>query len=128
MSQTVDARDILDANARTRRPFRARVLGHFRRIGPNSWDPYRFVKSDEEREIEVFPGLKVQVEEFGAVFRIRSEGKVLRAEWLGSDAEDAEEAGDDGRSVFMQGDVTRYRNTPGRGLKAVIAKKLRKRR
>ena len=70
MVETIDSRDVLDANARTCRAFRARILGHFRRVGPNKWDPYRFVRAEGDQEIDVLPGLKIQVEEYGAVFRL----------------------------------------------------------
>ncbi len=124
MDEILDARDVLDANARTRRAFQARVLGYFRRTGPNRWDPYRFVAA-ERGEIEVLPGLKLELEPDGAVFRIRSDGKVLRAEWLPTETERAEH-GSDLRARFMETCVGSHRNAPGRGLKAWIARKLRK--
>ncbi len=124
MEEIVDARDVLDANARSRRAFQARVLGYFRRTGPNRWDPYEFVAAEGD-EIEVLPGLKVEVEPEGAVFRIRSEGKVLRAEWLPTDTERPED-GSDLRARFMKSCVGSHRNPPGRGVKAWIARKLRK--
>ncbi len=122
MDEIVDARDVLDANAITHRRFRGRVLGRFRRTGPNSWDPYRFVP-EREREIEVNPGIRIQVEPVGVVFRMRSEGQVLRVEWLPTVVEQIG-LGDDPRPRFMQTCVTARLNPPGRGFKAVIAKKL----
>lgn len=121
MPEIVDARDVLDANSKTRRAFRATVLGSFRRTGPNRWDPYRFVASQAEREIEVLPGLKIQLEEFGTAFRIRSHGRVVRAEWRGG-VHDGDRA--DARTRFMETYLSEFSNVPGRGLKAVIAKKL----
>jgi hypothetical protein len=41
-TQRIDARDVLDVNARTAVSFRARVVGRFPRTGPNSWDDYVF--------------------------------------------------------------------------------------
>lgn len=118
MEETVDARDVLDANARTCCAFRAKLLGHFRRAGPNKWAPYRFVPATDDREMDVLPLLKIQIEAEGAVFRIRSRGRVWRAEWIAPDTDG------DRRSQFLENCVTPYRNTPARGLKAVIAKKL----
>ncbi len=124
MDEIVDARDVLDANARSRRAFRARVVGYFRRTGPNRWDPYRFVAADGD-EIEVLPGLKVEVEPEGAVFRIRSEGKVLRAAWLPDD-DGRIVSGSELRPRFLENCVGGFRNPSGRGAKAWIARKLKR--
>ena len=39
----VDARDVLDPDGKTRRPFVGQVLGFYRPTGPNAWDDYVFV-------------------------------------------------------------------------------------
>ena len=53
MTRRLDARDVLDADATTARSFWGRVLGVYRRTGPNSWDDYALVEEDGG-PIEVF--------------------------------------------------------------------------
>ncbi|MBN2195992.1 MAG: hypothetical protein JW751_24455 [Polyangiaceae bacterium] len=80
MVERVDARDVMDANAHTTRGFRANVLGHFRRTGPNSWDDYAWV-ADLAESIEVTAGIPVQLERRGVEVRLRRRGKVFRVRW-----------------------------------------------
>ncbi len=46
MPRRVDARDVLDADATTSRAFSGRVVGVYRRSGPNAWDDYVLVDED----------------------------------------------------------------------------------
>jgi hypothetical protein len=77
MTLQVKAGDVLDPNARVRERFRAKIVGHFRRLGPNRWDDYVLVDEDQG-EMDVLPGVRVQLEDQGAEVRIRSHGHVLR--------------------------------------------------
>jgi len=124
----VDARDVLDPDAETRRTFRARVLGHFKPTGPNSWDDYVFVSSAEGEELEVLPGLPVQLERRGPQLRLRRQGRVLRLEWLPDDAVLAELGEDDSpaarRKRFIADPLRSFREAAGQGAAAVIASKL----
>ena len=72
----VDARDVLDANAMTSRTVSGRVVGFYRRTGPNSWDDYELV-DDDGGPIEVYPDTPIQVEKQGAAFRMRRQGHVI---------------------------------------------------
>ena len=124
----VDARDVLDPDAETRRPFRARVLGHFKPTGPNAWDDYVFVSSSEGEELEVSPGLPVQLERRGPQLRLRREGRVLRLEWLPDAAELSAFSEEDSPSArrrrFVEPCLASFREAEGRGAAAVIAVKL----
>ncbi len=124
----VDARDVLDPDAETRRPFRARVLGHFKPTGPNAWDDYVFASTREGEELEVLPGLPVQLERRGAQLRLRRGGRVLRLEWIPDEAELAALAEADSPSArrqrFVEGYLVSFREAAGQGAAAVIAAKL----
>ena len=124
----VDARDVLDPDAETRRPFRARVLGHFKPTGPNAWDDYVFVSTAGGEELEVLPGLPVQLEHRGPQLRLRRQGRVLRLEWLPDAADLAALAEDDSpasrRRRFVAEHLSTFREAAGRGAAAVIAAKL----
>jgi hypothetical protein len=126
LGNRVDARDVLDPDARTRDDFRGRILGHFKRTGPNAWDDYRFV-SEDGGEVEVLPGLKVQLEKFGAQVRMRREGRVVRVEWV----PDAGEAGElrqaspeDRRRIFIERYLEAFDEAGGRSMAGYIAGKL----
>lgn len=126
MAERVDARDVMDANAWTSKAFRATILGHFRRLGPNAWDDYEFIPSDPE-PIDVFPGVRIQMERGGAEFRMRRKGKVLRLRWL-PQQEDLERLGTRTSNVqrthFLANYVEGLAEAPGIGPAAYIAKKL----
>jgi hypothetical protein len=81
LARRVDARDVLDANAVTSRAFTGRVVGSYRRTGPDSWDDYVLVEEDGGT-VEVLPGTHVQVEADGALFRMRRRGQVVVVSWL----------------------------------------------
>ena len=126
MGQRVDARDVLDPNARTRRVVPATVVGHFRPTGPNSWDEFEFV-SEPDRPIEISAGLEVQLEPRGPQFRVRLQGQVVRCRWQPS-ADDAERAGSEApsalRRVFLADYVQSFDVDTGDGT-AALARKLR---
>jgi hypothetical protein len=122
----IDSRDVLDPNAKTRRSFRAQVQGHFRCTGANAWDDYEYM-AQPEGEIEVLPGLPIQMERYGAVFRIRKQGRALRAEWSPS-ATELERTGDGSssacRRLFLTECVEGFAEAAGQGGAAAIASKL----
>ena len=99
MTRRLDARDVLDADATTACSFRGRVLGVYRRTGPNSWDDYALVEEDGG-PIEVFAETPVQLENEGAAFRMRRRGEVTVVAWVPG----AGEAGDgpDLRARFIE--------------------------
>lgn len=103
--ERVKSADVLDATHEAKRPFRGVVLGYFRRMGPNTWDDYQFVRSiatdatkaletaaefDEPNEsvtLQVLPRVPLQLEARGAEIRIRSSGRVVRVRWLAEPAD-----------------------------------------
>ena len=126
MGRRVDARDVLDANARTRRGFGGRIVGYYRRVGPNRWDDYEYVK-DDQGPIDVNPGLRVQLEPRGVTFRMRSRGKVIVVQWVPDQAARAKPKGKTRRQLrelFVAEYLSGYANRRGLGGAAVIARKL----
>ncbi len=122
-TERIDARDVLDPNAKTAKGFLARVVGRFVRLGPDTWDPYVFdpaAASDET--IEVMADVPVQVEADGAKFRMRWHSQVLRLAWVPTDADDTVEP--DRLARFMAECVRPWGENPGIGAAAVIAEKL----
>ena len=126
MGQRVDARDVLDPNARTRRTVPGTIVGEFRRAGADPWDDYEF-HSNPPTPTEVRPGLEIQLEPRSVQFRLRREGKVLRIAWEPSD-EERERAGSEApsalRRVFLEEYAESYQEQAGRGEAAVIVRKL----
>ena len=82
MSERIDARDVLDVNAKTVRSFQARVVGVFRQTGPNPWDSFAYEPIADGADEEIFPGVPVQTEPAGAEFRMRWHGEVYRLVWV----------------------------------------------
>lgn len=137
MGYRVDARDVLDANAKVRRSFRGRVVGEFRRTGPNGWDPYELARvgagegaggqAVELGEQDVHAGLRVQVEDVGTELRLRSDGRVLVVAWEPGD-EDPEALRDAPsatlRAYFLSEIIEPFDELPGMGAAAVIARAL----
>jgi hypothetical protein len=121
-TQGIDARDVLDANARTAVNFRARVVGHFRRTGPNSWDNYVFQPVENGETVDVVAAVPIQVESEGAEFRMRRHGGVERLVWHPADGETS---GPDVRARFLAKCVRAFSEDQGIGAAAVIASKLR---
>jgi hypothetical protein len=99
MTRRVDARDVLDANATTSRTVSGRVVGVYRRSGPDSWDDYLLVDEDGGA-IEVFAETLIQVEADGATFRMRRKGEVIRVRWSPEDG--APDAGEDLHARFLR--------------------------
>jgi hypothetical protein len=123
----VDARDVLDPNAKTLRAFRAQIVGYFRRVGPNSWDDYQLVREDGG-ELIVNTKLRVQVEDHGVELRMRKDGRVIRVRWLPTDDErDAlrKASPQELREHFCGEYLDLFANARGAGAAAVIAQKLR---
>jgi hypothetical protein len=121
MSRRVDARDVLDADATTSRAFSGRVVGVYRRSGPNSWDDYVLVDEDGG-PIEVFPEIPIHVEEEGATFRMRRRGEVVRVAWTPDDGED--DKGADLRARFLKSCVRDEDPTPEGNLAAWLHRRL----
>jgi hypothetical protein len=126
MLETVDARDVLDANARVKAELSAQVVGYFQRTGPNAWDDYQFVREDQGG-LKVLPGIQIQLELDGTDFRMRKEGQVLRVRWT-PDARDPAELADQSpaerRSYFIRTYLVDDNDAPGMGAAAWIAGKL----
>jgi hypothetical protein len=109
MPRRVDARDVLDADATTSRAFSGRIVGVFRRSGPNVWDDY--VLADEDGgPIEVYAGIPIQVEKQGALFRMRRHGAVVVVAWVPEDGTAGEDA--DLRAQFLSSCVLDEDPTP----------------
>lgn len=121
MTLRVKASDVLDPNAVVRMGFRAKVLGHFRRAGPNRWDDYLFVEEDHG-EMDVLPGVRVQLEARGAELRIRSRGRVLRVRPIqrGVGKLTLRER----RARFIAEHLNSFDESPGLGAAAFVAKTL----
>ena len=109
MPRRVDARDVLDADATTRRALSGRVVGVYRRSGPNSWDDYVLVE-ENGGTIEVFAETPIQVEKEGATFRMRRKGEVVLVTWTPEDGE--REEGADLRARFLESCVRDEDPTP----------------
>lgn len=77
---------MLDADATTSRTLTGRVVGVYRRRGPNAWDDYVLVDEDGG-PIEVFAGTPIQVEADGATFRVRRKGEVALVKWTPEEGE-----------------------------------------
>jgi hypothetical protein len=109
MTRRVDGRDVLDADATTSRAFSGRVVGTFRRTGPNSWDDYELVEQDGG-PIEVLPETPIQLESVGAAFRMRRRGEVIVVAWVPAPGEI--ERGSDARTRFLERCVRNEDPTP----------------
>ncbi len=112
MRETVDARDVLDADAVTHAPLRARVVARFRRVGPNTWDPYERIEVSDCPELEVHAETPIQLEPAGARFRIRRRGEVLVVEWLPTEDERRGLATGAEREAFLRACVRHEDPTP----------------
>jgi hypothetical protein len=126
MALRVDARDVLDANARTRCAFAGRVVGRFRRGGPNAWDDYVY-EAEDGPALDVLPGVPIQLEPHGAEFRLRRRGQVLRVAWQ-PPPEVLAEVGRDARALrrrFLAACVEGFAEQAGQGAAAMIVRKLK---
>jgi len=126
MPRRIDSRDVLDPNGRTKRGLAGRVVGRYRRLGPNAWDDYELLRAEGE-SLRVAAGVKIQVEESGARFRLRRRGEVLLVEWTPSEDDRAamSAAGQELQRAFIEACVEDYASPPPLGLAAVIAEKLK---
>ena len=115
MTRRLDARDVLDADATTARSFWGRVLGFYRRTGPNAWDDYALVEEDGG-PIEVFAETPVQLETEGAVFRMRRKGVVTVVAWVPGRGEARD--GPDLRARFLESCIRHEDPTPDGSLGA----------
>lgn len=116
----VTSRHVFNANAVARLPFAGRIVGRYRRLGPNPWDDYAYEPFDGD-PVTVLPGLKLHVEPVGTLFRMRHRGQVVVVRWQGADDAGA----DGGRAAFLERCVRGFANAPGLGASAAIAGKLR---
>ena len=124
MARLIDARDVLDPDGMTRRGFGGRVVGYYKCTGANSWDPFKFVLEDGG-EIEVLPGLKIQMERKGARFRMRKQGKVIRVEWVPGSGHAVEDSQRARRSYFLERYVASFDEAAGKGAGYLASKLLK---
>lgn len=123
MARRVDARDVLDAEATTGRAFPGRVVGVFRRTGPNDWDDYELVEEDGG-PIDVLAGVPIQLEPAGPRFRMRRRGEVVVVEWTPDDGDSAGPDADP-RERFLASCVRRDDPTPDGSLASWLHGELR---
>lgn len=97
----------MDTDATTSRAFSGRVVGVFRRSGPNAWEDYVLVEADGG-PVDVLAGTPIQVESEGATFRMRRRGEVVRVAWTPGEAE----GGVDLRARFLESCVRREGPNP----------------
>lgn len=121
----LDARDVLDADATTSRAFTGRVLGVYRRCGPNSWDDYVLDETDGG-PIEVLPGTPVQLEDEGAIVRLRRQGEVVVVAWAPTPGEAT--PGTDPRAAFVERCLSHEDPTPDGSLGAWLHGELKPKR
>jgi hypothetical protein len=126
VGERIDSRDVMDANARTKRAFAATVLGHFRKTGANPWDDYEW-GDDPPESIGVAPGISVQLERSGAEIRLRRHGEVFRVRWepdpeTAAALRDADAEGI--RAYFVEHFLQVQASAPGMGAAAFISSKL----
>ena len=123
LGEIVCTRKVFVPNGKTKRSFEGRIVGRFRRVGPNSWDDYQFV-SEDGGPVEVFPGIKVQVDPAKPRFRMRMRGEVALIEWQQDEADETGAAGDR-RAALLEDYVEHFGHKTGIGAAAFIAKTLR---
>jgi len=114
---------VLDADATTSRAFTGRVLGVYRRRGPNAWDDYELV-SEDGGPIEVLAGIPIQVEADGAIFRMRRRGEVALVKWTPEDG--GAGAGADLHARFVESCVRQEDPTQDGNLAAWVHRELEK--
>jgi len=120
----VDSRSVFQPNARTKRGFSGRIVGHYQRLGPNAWDDYDLVSKDGG-PTNVYPAIKFQLEAEGTRFRMRKNEKVVVVEWTPTPSEQAVIGeGEDPRAAFLKLCIGTFKNKGGMGATAFIAKSL----
>lgn len=78
--ERVRSAEVLVTTHTTRCGVAGKIVGYFRRLGPNPWDDYRFVKEDGGA-LELGAGVPVMLEAQGPLFRVRSQGRVVRVRY-----------------------------------------------
>jgi hypothetical protein len=129
-TERIDARDVLDTNAKTAVGFRARIVGRFRRAGPNAWDDYLFEPLSGGELLDVLADVPIQVEAEEAAFRMRRRGEVERLVWEPGEGTTGgttggTKRGSDLRARFLAQCIRPFSDDQGIGAAAVIASKLR---
>ena len=120
----VDTRNVFKANAIVRRSFVGRIIGRYRRLGPNPWDDYAY-QALPGGTITVLPGLKVQVERSGSAMRMRHRGQVVVVEFHTGEGVGGKTGPEgDGQGGLLRDHVRTFANKPGAGVGAAIATKL----
>ena len=123
-SAPIAARRVLVPNAKTKAGFAGKIVGVFRRTGANAWDDYELAE-EEGGPVEIFPGLKVQLERRGPLLRMRMKGEVVLVVWQPRPGElplpdDQAEA----RALFMDRYVEPFAYKMGQGVTSFIARTL----
>ncbi len=144
--ERVKSSDVLDVSHEAKRTFRGTIVGHFRRVGPNAWDDYQFIRtttagssdasesscspegSSDLQQLDILPTVPLQLEPHGPEIRIRSAGRVIRVRWLPA-PDDLEAMGADAgpreiRQYFVEHCLTPLAEASGLGAAAVVARKL----
>jgi len=125
LGEIVCTRKVFVPNGKTKRTFAGRIVGHYRRVGPNPWDDYQLVSGDGG-PIDVFPGIRVQIDRSKPRFRMRMRGTVVVIEWVPTDADQADMGeARDLRAALLDGCVEHFGNKAGIGAAAFVAKTLR---
>lgn len=120
----IESRDVLDPNAQVRCAFTGKIIGCFKRTGPNSWDPYTLETIDGD-VITVLAGVKVYVDPSGPFIRMRRKGNVVVVAWVpAKDDVQSPLASAELRQIFVSRFLTPFANEPGFGPAAGIAHKL----
>ena len=120
----VDTRNVFKANAIVRRSFTGRIVGRYRRLGPNPWDDYEY-RAAPGGTLTVLPGLKVHLERAGATLRMRHRGQVVVVALAADGAGTGPAVADGDRPGHSLQDYVRtFANRPGAGAGAAIASKL----
>ena len=126
LSEPIAARRVLVPNARTKSGFAGKIVGVFRRTGANAWDDYELAE-EEGGPVEVFPGLKVQLENRGPLIRMRMRGAVVLVVW--QPRADELPLPDDpagARALFVERYVESFANKKGQGVTSFLARTLRR--
>ncbi|MEO1090719.1 MAG: hypothetical protein AAFX81_08800 [Pseudomonadota bacterium] len=120
LREPVPASRAMRANAKSKRAFAGRVFARFARQGPNSWDPFA-LRPVALESVDVGPGVRLQIEDEGGIFRMRFKGAVIVAEAVDGHGVPLE------RDVFIAEYVDGFAHAKGHGVSAHIAKTLSRR-
>ena len=125
LAARITSRQVMVPNGKTKRSFSGKIVGVFQRVGPNSWDDYQLVAKDGG-PIEVLPGVRIQIEPEGTLFRMRTRGQVMLVAWVPEADEGTNPDEAEARTVFLDRYVDAFANAPGQGAAAFIARQLRR--